>query len=394
VSGKSRVGLDRTERRRIGIAFSSFLVFGMPGALLNVAWSPAIRSTFQLPLDAVGTMLLASTAGYVLASALSGRLTAGLPLGGLFAASTLMSGVGMLASALAPAWAALVLASFVVGAGGGLLDGTMNIYFAANFGPRLMNWLHACFGIGATVAPLLMTAILERGGSWRLGDGLVALLFGALAVVFMATAGEWRQGTSGATERHPVAAPAWETMRLPAVWLGVGFFLACTGAEVSAGQWAFSLLTDARQVPGAIAGLWVSLYWGSFTAGRILFGTVADRVDPVALIRGCLVGMALGALLLRWKALGMGAALGLLLYGLSLAPMFALMITRTGERLGFRHAPNAIGFQVAAAGVGAAVLPGLAGVLAKRFGLEIMPGFLLAASLLMTLLFEAGQRRR
>ena len=77
----------------------------------------------------------------------------------LLAGSTLLSGLGMLASALASSWTVLVLARLVVAIGGGLLDGAMNIYFAANFGPRLMNWLHAAFGVGATLAPLAMTAM-------------------------------------------------------------------------------------------------------------------------------------------------------------------------------------------------------------------------------------------
>jgi fucose permease len=364
----------------------------MPGALLNVAWSPAIRDTFGLPLHAVGTLLLASTAGYVGASWISGHLTARGRLGRLLAVSTLVSGLGMLASALAPSWIVLVLAGLVVGIGGGLLDGAMNIYFAASFGPRLMNWLHASFGVGATLAPLAMTAILESGGSWRVGDALAALLFGVVASLFAATESRWQLAPAGLSAARQPVAVAGETLRLPAVWLGIGVFLICTGMEVSAGQWSFSLLTESRHLPGSIAGLCVSGYWGSFTAGRILFGLVADRVPPAALIRRCMVGMAIGAVLLGWRDLGRGAAAGLLLFGVSLAPIFALMMTRTQERLGPTHAPNAIGFQVAAAGVGAGTLPGLAGVLAKTVGLEIIPGFLLAATVLMLVLFEANQR--
>ena len=53
--------------------------------------------------------------------------------------------------ATGPTWPVLVLCGLLVGTGGGILDGGMNIYFAANHGPRLMNWLHASFGIGATL---------------------------------------------------------------------------------------------------------------------------------------------------------------------------------------------------------------------------------------------------
>ena len=77
--------------------------------------------------------------------------------------SAIISAGSLLGYTFAPAWAALVLCSLVLGLGSGILDGGMNIHFAANFGPRQMNWLHACFGVGATLAPLAMTAILNAG---------------------------------------------------------------------------------------------------------------------------------------------------------------------------------------------------------------------------------------
>jgi fucose permease len=175
---------------------------------------------------------------------------------------------------------------------------------------------------------------------------------------------------------------------LPLVWLGIGLFLAYTGLENSAGQWSFSLLTESRHAAPEIAGVWVSIYWGSFTAGRIFFGAIVKWVRPAALIRGCLAGAVLGAALLGWRALGSAAFLGLALFGFSLAPIFALMITGTQERLGPAHAQNAIGFQVGAAALGVGILPGLAGVLAKNRGPEIIPPFLLAVTALIIVLFE------
>jgi fucose permease len=400
---------SKTDRLAVGIAFFSFAVLGVPGAMLNVAWSPSIRTTFGLSLAAVGTLLLVGMLGYAAASFASGRLIGLLGVARLLAFCAVLGTVGSLGLALAPEWWVMVLFSLLLGTGAGLLDGAMNIYFAANYGPRLMNWLHASFGVGATLAPLAITAILKYGGSWRLGYGLAAFLYGVLVVLFMMTAGRWRLSVSGVggsdqTDRtdltqHPtpntlVVATVWETLQLPLVWLGIGLFLAYTGLENSAGQWSFSLLTESRHAAPEIAGVWVSIYWGSFTAGRIFFGAIVKWVQPAALIRGCLAGAVLGAALLGWKALGSAAFLGLALFGFSLAPIFALMITGTQERLGPVHAQNAIGFQVGAAALGVGILPGLAGVLAKNRGLEIIPPFLLAVTALIIVLFETIHYQR
>ena len=377
----------------MGIGFFSFVVLGLQGALLNVAWSPSMRATFHQPLDAVGFLFMASTSGYFAASSASGRWMVRLGLARLLTVSTLASALGLLAQSLAPTWPALLLCSLLVGTGTGLLDGGMNIFFAARFGPRLMNWLHASFGVGATLSPLVMTGLMKGGYSWRWGYDLAALFFGLTTFLFIRTGFRWR--VTATDDPHPATpvAAARETLRLPVVWLGIGLFLAYTGLEVSAGQWSFSLYTVSRHVPRDVAGLWVSFYWASFTVGRIFFGAILAWVRPETVIRRCLIGMALSLLWLAWNPWSGAGFVPLALLGFSLSPIFALLITRTQDRLGSFHAPNAIGFQVGAAALGVGVLPGLAGRAATRWGLEAIPWFLLAITGVMLGLSEAARDR-
>jgi hypothetical protein len=63
---------------------------------------------------------------------------------------------------------------------------------------------------------------------------------------------------------------------------------------------------------------------------------------------------------------------GLVVMGLSSAPIFPSLIAATPERVGTVHTANAIGFQIAAAALGQSLLPGGMGGLADRFGLEII----------------------
>jgi hypothetical protein len=48
----------RKDLRVVGIARFSFVLLGVPGALLKIARSSAIRETFALSLDAVSTLFL------------------------------------------------------------------------------------------------------------------------------------------------------------------------------------------------------------------------------------------------------------------------------------------------------------------------------------------------
>jgi fucose permease len=369
------------------LAYASFVALGMVNSLVGVAW-PSIRATFGLPLDALGVFLVANTAGYMLASAVSGRLMAALNTGALLAGCCGLAGLALLGIGVAPAWAVVVVLGGVVGLSGGAIDGGMNAYAAAYFSPQVMNWLHACFGIGATLGPAIMTASVAGGLSWRVGFVIVAVAQLALAIAFGLTRRLWDRPAPAVGAPEASGASLRSTLRLPLVWLGIGLFFAYTGIEVATGNWVFSLLTEARGVSPALAGAWVSLFWASLTIGRILFGFVVQRVAPSTLLRWCMAGAVLSALLI-WANLALWLTfVGIALMGLALAPQFPLLISATPTYLGPQHANNGVGIQVAAASLGGALLPSLIGVLARARGLEVLGPFLFAGALVMAVLFE------
>ena len=89
--------------------------------------------------------------------------------------------------------------------------------------------------------------------------------------------------------------------------------------------------------------------------------------------------------------MAVGAPVGVVM-GVAQAGVFPMLIAITPERVGPAHVANAIGFQVAAAGVGLAVLPGLAGVLAQDLGLEIIGLFIIISGVLWLILYEVSLR--
>ena len=381
----------------IGIAYAGFIVLGMSGASLGVAW-PSVRDSFGLSLDAVGTLLVATTAGYLLSSFSTGSLLSRVGVGTLLMVSSLVAGVGLLGYGWAPTWPVMVLLGLLVGMGGGATDAGLNTYFATNYSASLMNWLHACFGLGSALGPLVMTTVLSVGRSWRWGYGIVGVLQALFALCFVFTRDQWRLAgpePPGARPGSPTGkVSSADTLRLPLVWLGIALFFIFTGTEAAAGQWPYSLFTEARGVAPGTAGLWISVYWGSLTVGRIVFGVVVSYLGVVSSLRVSMLGVICGAALIWWNPTDMLSFLGLGLMGFGLAPIFPSLISSTPERLGAEHAAHAVGFQVAAASLGVAALPGLAGVLAENLGLEIIGPFLLVASIAVFLLHEMIVRRK
>jgi fucose permease len=376
------------------MAYAIFIFLGMPDGMLGVAW-PSMQSTFGVALGQMGVLLLASTMGFMLTSFSIGRLFTRWSIDRFLMVSLVIRGLSLAAMGLAPNWWALVAAAFFFGIGSGAIDGGMNTYFAMNYSPRLMNWLHASFGLGATLGPLLMTALLSAGSVWRWGYIIMALGHAVLAVMMLVRGADWRQRPQAETETQqaPVERKSYRTtLSRPIVWVNIALFFFYTGTEVGAGNWAYTLFTEGRDIPVAVAGFWVSFYWASFTLGRVVFGFIADRINVVNAIRAMMGLSILGTILLWWNPVDWVSFGGLALLGFALAPVFPLLISSTPERLGIGDATNAIGFQIGAASLGIAILPGLAGALAQRTTLEIIPPFLMLTSIIVFALHEVAVR--
>jgi fucose permease len=364
------------------LAFIAFVALGLPDGLLGVGW-PSIRAYFSVPLDAIGMFLIAGVSGYMTSSFLSGYLLSRMGVGRILAASCLLTGVALIGYTLVPQWWMMVLLGVFAGLGAGAIDAGLNTYVASHFGEGLMQWLHASWGVGITIGPILMTLGLTAFNSWRFGYQMVGGFQIALAAGFVLTLSLWSQNqtpTGGEAEKKltDYKTPMRETLRQPAVWLSMLLFFFYVGGETSLGTWTYTLLTESRGVDTTLAGFFAGSYWFTFTIGRIAAGIVARRVGVNRLVMGGLVGALIGSVLLIWNPSELSNVVAVALIGLSIAPIFPAMMSGTRLRVGDHFAANTIGMQMAATGFGMAVIPSLMGVLAQRISLEVIPVCLLA----------------
>lgn len=359
------------------LAYIAFIALGMPDGLLGVAW-PSIRVSFSIPLDSIGMLLSATVAGYLTSSFLSGPLIARWGVGSVLTASCAMTGIGLIGYTLVPVWWMMVLLGIMAGLGAGAIDAGLNTYVAAHFGEGLMQWLHASYGIGVTLGPIIMTIALTTLDSWRVGYRVVGGFQIALATCFVLTLPMWNQKESSAGRDEPrrltdYKTPMGETLRQPWVWLSAFLFFLYVGAEVSLGTWTYSLLVESRRIDPTVAGLWAGSYWATFTIGRVVAGLYAKRVGVHVLVFGGLAGALLGAVLLAWNPSEAANLLAVALIGFAIAPIFPAFMSGTSQRVGAHFAANTIGMQMAATGLGTAVIPSLVGVLARQVSLEVIP---------------------
>lgn len=347
-------------------AYVTFIGLGMSSGLLGVAW-PSVAVTFARSPSALSGLLLGGLCGSLLVSMNIGWLTARFGVGRLLAAGCLLLSVCLLGHSTAGTWWLFVLWSVIEAIAGGMLGAAMNVYAARHFPSRQMTWLHASFGIGMLVGPPMMTFILLQGVSWRWGYGLAGCGLLAIAAWLLRINDWWLPLTPLAEQCS--AKPTFRAMvRQPQLWLMLMLFFVYP-LESVVDKWGFMLLIQERHVAVEVAGLGLTLYWGMFSFGRFFAGVVVERIGSRRLLRISTVGVVCGALLVGLP-LGWAASLvGLGVLGMAMAPLYPLWLAQTPQRLSAALAPLAVGWQISAGTVGAAVLPGVTGLIAERYGL-------------------------
>lgn len=358
----------------LALAFLAFVGLGLPDPLPGTLW-PEVGQAYGLPNAALGLVLAGLSVGYILAGLLAGRLIFALGIGGVLAASVAATALAAIGHALAPPFPVFVMLAMLAGLGGGAVDAALNAYSATHFSPRHLNWLHACWGVGATLGPAAAAGLLAAGAGWQAGYAAVAVLLTALAAAFVATRRRWDGSPAPEAPRSGAVA----ALRHPIVRLQMAIFFIYTGLEAGAGQWAATVLA-ARGASAAEGAAAATLFWAGLALARIAMGFVVDRIGPDRLLRLAMPAMVGAAAL---YVAGIADMVALALLSAMLAPVYPTVMARTPARLG-PLAVQAIGFQVASAMAGVAILPGLMGIAADLAGPSAVPVALLVLGVLLT----------
>ena len=383
---------ERSERARLTVAFAAFILIGLNDGVIGVLL-PSVIAHYHISTATVGLLFPASSLGYLTAAFNSGGLLERLGRRALLAAGAAVWIVGMLVFATLPPFPALLPALFAVGCGVAILDAGLNAYIAGlPRGVSLLNYLHAFYGVGALLGPLLATAMLGSVFGWNATYYALALGVAAALLGFMLRFERRAPATEHAEHaEHPAPSAGGgllrATLRSPLVWLCAIFLLVYVGVEVSMGAWSYSLLTGGRHIPPLPAGWMVSGYWLGLTLGRFILARLVERVGPRNAIQWLVVGAVAGIALVWIAPDDALVAGGLWLVGFSLGPIFPSVVAVISAATSARLRQSAIGFAASLGSMGGALFPWVAANLAQRLGLWSLLPYAAVLTLLMLALW-------
>lgn len=375
---KVKASVDSMHRSKAFITLAAgFVVLGMTTTTPGVTW-PDVSAAFDRPIAELGFVTLLFGSGYTISSLGSGRFIGRRGIGGVLAVAALTSSVALVLLAASPGWAVFLASIACLGFGGGLTDSATNTYVALRGDARAMGLLHGIYGIGAIGGPLLVTALIQAGLSWRVAFGLLSI---AQAVYVLAL---WMnaRGLSIDVPRDASDDSGGLLRNSTARW-SLALFLVYAGIGGGAGVWAFTYLTEQQEITGTASGLVVAAYWAAFTLSRLTIGAIGDRFNTDALLRLSGAG-TVAAFAAMWFANSpVLAATALIVAGFAHGPFFPLEVLLTARRFPAARASRMVGFEIAAANVGGALLPGFIGLVVGISSLAAIPPLLTINAVLL-----------
>ena len=360
-----------------------------------------MSEAFEVPLRYGGFIATVVALCSSVSASASGLILRKIGTGRLLAVCGAVTGLSLVGCGFSPVFAVLLAFAVPLGFGQGAIDTGMNYYVSKHYSSRDMSWLHCCWGVGATLGPLIASVFLQSAGSWRSAYFAIGSTQILLAVFFCSTIGLWDRARRDEEAEDRAAAAASSMDKLEGkcefsldFWLCVLVFFVYCGIEAGAGLWGCAFLTRARGMDLNTAQYVVTAYWGMLTAGRFLLGFTADRLGNRLLSTLSGAAVLFASCLLLVPATGFLPSAALLLVGFALAPVYPCLMHEVTRR-GFNDATAAAltGLQGAASMVGIMVIPPLIGYAGDLISMEALPVFVaVQAAVMFAALLKTGYR--
>lgn len=368
------------------IIYLSFISLGLPDGLLGAGW-PSMYRSLNVPLSYAAIISVIISAGTIISSLMSHRLTNRFGTAKVTAFSVAATALALVGFSLSDSFWLLCLIAIPYGLGAGSVDASLNNYVAVHFESRHMSWLHCFWGVGATIGPSTMGIMLTNGFGWRPGFGTVGALQIMLTVLLFASLPLWDKGGSSNSSVGKSLSLK-EIISIKGVKEVLICFFSYCALEQTAMLWGASYLSLVKGLSAEAAASFAGAFFIGLTGGRAICGFITMKLSDRQMIRLGSAVIALGCITMLLPLGTFAALAGLLLIGLGCAPIYPCIIHSTPFYFGSENSQAIIGVQMASAYCGTLMAPPVFGFIAENISTGLMPVFIFAFLILMAVMHE------
>jgi len=355
--------------------FSCGIVMAFVGAIL-----PELQESLRFGLEKAGVLQSILYVGQVPTLLLVGPVIDRFGKKPVLVAGWALFALALLGMTYAPGYRPLAAMVFLLGVGGSCLDGGASTLIPDVCPEKPFSALNVgnlFFSLGAVFFPLL--ALITR----KLGLAPVLMVLAASMAILAVRALLEAFPTSASAE---AAEFDWhQVQRLvvhPAVIVLAAVLFFYVALEVSTAGWTRIHLEQSFGATARASSAVLTLFWATQSLGRLGASRLVRELRGPALVLLSTMGAVLGTLLFALAPNAWAAAAGVVVCGLSYAPIFPTSVATASTQFP-RLFGTVFGILTAAGFIGAMILPAAIGYAARATTIRRGLGLLVAAAVLM-----------
>lgn len=378
------------------IIYIVFISLGLPDSAIGSAW-PSISASLNFNPSYQGILTVLVSFFTILSSFLTAKWVKAFKEVGTVLISIALTVSGLLIFGYAPNIYILLLACIPLGMGAGAIDSTLNNYVALHYKAIHLNWLHAFWGVGATLTPMLLSHYLSDASGWRKGIILLVILQASIFLITLCSFPLWKKSgkvlVREQEEEEKIDLSFLDSFKIRGVIFSIIAFFSYICVEGIAGNWCSSMAVFGLGVDEQSATRWASYFYMGITAGRFISGVISLKIRDSLLIRISEAIIAIGLFVFFFSFMNPNVfPYGLVVIGLGCAPIFPAMIHITPKKFTAELSQNVMSVQIGCSYIGTMLIVPLFGVISEGITFNSLPYFLTFFLILMIVMNEFSER--
>jgi len=368
------------------------LVFGIVMTVLG-SILPSIIENLNINKINAGLLPLLLTFGILLGSIVFGPIIDRFGYKSLLALANILILVGLIGIAVTQSFAFLRIFIFIIGLGGGVINGSANALVAdiSEEGRSAgLSLLGVFFCVSAFGVPFLLGNLMPH---FSYENILLGVSFSVIVPILFFILPRFPEPKQ--VQGFPLKEGIGLLKEIPLLLFGF-ILLFESGMEMSVGSWASSFFKEELSVDVNKAIIYFSFYWLGMMVARLALNSLLKRFASAQILRICIGITFVGTLLMLFSHNLLFAVLGIILIGMGLAAAFPIILGFVGDHY-TKLSGTAFSIVFVLALLGGMALPYLIGVISNSYGLRasffIIPVSLICQLLLLTAVLNRIARK-
>lgn len=367
------------------VIYLIFISLGLPDSFIGSCW-PTISEYFKISRDFQGIFSLIVSFFTITSSFLTIKLTKYLKNYGVIAISIGLTISGLIIIGFSDNYYLLLLAAIPLGFGGGAIDSILNSYVSLHYKAIHLNFLHAFWGIGAFISPLIIGSFIVDPRGFKDAAFVLSIIQTTILIITLSTLVLWvkvdkiynidsRNTTNSENNKENIG--FFNTFKLRGVLFACITFFSYIAIESLAYSWFTSLCVFGMNIDNDIASKYLSLFYIAISLGRVISGLLSIKIKDKNLIRIGEGILLIGIILLTFKFNFVFMPIALFIIGLGCGPIYPSIVHSTVDKFTSKYSSAVMSIQIGFAYMANISVAPLFGILGNATTFLILPYIML-----------------